>query len=139
MVATAPSESPPIVAHELFVSRDLMTHERSEAEVNAVTWFTDVTMVDASPKGDLRRTYRRLDHEWFIWLYASVQRAEQAAAAGRLAVFQWLILEHRWAAIDAWAAETWGPETMGQLYLRKPSDNYRPTPRVAPYTGGKSK
>lgn len=82
--------------------------------------------------------YRRLDPEYFAWLWSRAQLVIQAFDAGRIdrAAFDTVIT--RWAWIYRWAIDTWGREVLDEAIRTSEPRTYQPPtisslPRLNPH------
>jgi len=117
--AAAPP-APPVArpATGLFVATDLRH------------WATDEPNIFASDTKLDGVMYRKLDTEYYAWLWSRVQCVIAAFDAHRIerAAFDSVI--DRWAAIYKWALDTWGPEALNAAAQAGDPRLYSP-PRAA--------
>lgn len=95
---------------ELWLASDLTAeaHPRSAWIAGCPLYADDWTAVDAQGRA---RAFRRLDREWYVWLYQAAQRARQ-----RLDPETWRAMASRFNAVWAVACRWWGRAEVGDLH-----------------------
>lgn len=97
-VPALPAVAPRTAA--LFVATDLRHWATDEPEI-----FSRDTELDGL-------MYRKLDTEYYAWLWSRVQLVIHAYDAHRIERPAFESVIDRWAAIYKWALDTWGPEAV---------------------------
>jgi len=82
--------------------------------------------------------YRRLDPDYFAWLWSRVQLVIQAFDAGRIDRPAFDTVITRWAWIYRWAIDTWGREVLDEALRTSEPRIYKPPtisslPRLNPH------
>lgn len=77
----------------IFVSADLAVFHADQFEVPALA--DDITQGDI----DRQRAYRRLDLDWYQWLYHAMSRAKAKAEAGQISNESWQLMRLRFTVI----------------------------------------
>lgn len=88
----------------LFVSADLAVFHADQFEVPALA--DDITQGDV----DRQRAYRRLDLDWYQWLYHAMSRAKAKAEAGQISNESWQLMRQRFAVVWRFIRDRYTPD-----------------------------
>lgn len=88
----------------LFVSADLAVFHADQFEVPSLA--DDITQGDE----DRQRAYRRLDLDWYQWLYHAMSRAKAKAEAGQISNESWQLMRQRFAVVWRFIRDRYTPD-----------------------------
>jgi hypothetical protein len=106
----------------LYVAVDLSTFEASADEL-VLGLAHEVTQRDDD--GALR-AYRRLDLDWYRWLYHQMRRGEKLTAEGRISRASWETMRRRFRVVWHWLRVQHSAEEIGQAEASYPDARYLP-------------
>lgn len=106
----------------LYVAVDLSTFEASGEEL-LLGMAHEVTQRDAD---GVLRAYRRLDLDWYRWLYHAKHRAEKALGEGRITAASWEITRKRFRVVWHWLRSSHSLEEISQAEASYPDARYLP-------------
>jgi hypothetical protein len=112
---------------ELWVAKDLTAEAcpRSAWIAGRPVYATDWTAVDAQGRA---RAFRRLDRDWYVWLYHAAQRACTRLEQAQPDV--WRELAARFNALWSLACRWWGNDEVGLLHRDHVLDTRYESPAV---------
>jgi hypothetical protein len=114
---------------ELWIAKDLTAEAcpRSTWIEGRPMYANDWTAVDAQGRA---RAFRRLDREWYVWLYHAAQRARQSLEQTQPET--WREMAARFNALWSVACRWWGRAEVGNLHNDHYLDARYAPPRVWP-------
>lgn len=106
----------------LYVSADLTVMEVGADEL-LLGLAQEITQRD---EGDVLRAYRRLDLDWYRWLYHAMQRAKKSTTEGRIPAASWDTMCRRFRIVWHWLRTEHTAEEITQAEASYPDARYLP-------------
>lgn len=106
----------------LYVSSDLFTMEVSAEEL-ALGLAQDISQRD---DGDVLRAYRRLDLEWYRWLFHAMGRAQKRHAEGKISDAAWQATRKQFRTVWFWLRTMHTLEQIARAEASYPDARYLP-------------
>ena len=104
--------------HSLYVATDLEYFEAGESDRLADDFSFTIS--------GLSKTYRRLNADYYAWLYRQMEKVKKSFDAGKLDPLAWHSTYSRFAEIHKWAVEHIGLKALNEALTVVDTKTYQP-------------